>query len=82
MKGFFYFLFIVFIVLGLLILGNMLRCMGTRGTVCPGWCYPKKVQCLGSECETKLACQAPGWNDYISLTENWWEDQKNEWQKK
>lgn len=76
MKGFIYFLLIVIIVFGLFVLGNMLRCMTARGEVCPNWCYQKRIKCLTSECETRLACQAPTWIDYITLTSRWIEDQQ------
>lgn len=72
MKKLVYFLFAVLLVLGLAILGNMLRCMMARGSACPGWCYVKPVQCLNSECQLKLACQAPGWSQYGNLVSDWW----------
>jgi len=82
MKWFIYLFLIVAIVFGLFILGNMLRCMTARGDVCPGWCYPKKIKCLTSECENKVACQAPTSLDYIALTSRFVEDQQTKWQKK
>jgi hypothetical protein len=77
MKKVFYFLFIILVVLGLFILGNMLRCVMARGGACPPWCQTKPVQCLSSECQTKLACQAPALAVYPDLINDWFKAKMN-----
>lgn len=74
MKIFFTLLLLIFIIGGLLILGNMLRCMSARGEACPGWCLAKPVKCISSDCEKKISCQAPSYGDYLNLISRWLEE--------
>ena len=82
MKRLIYFLFLLLVVLGLLLLGNTLRCVTRRGDACPAWCSVKQVKCLSSECDTTLSCRPPSLTTYQELTGQWAQEQRTKWLKK
>ncbi len=77
MKGLIYFLLLLFVVLGLLLLGNTLRCVTMKGSACPAWCSVKQVKCLSSECDLEKACRPPGLVGYKELTTQWFKNQQS-----
>ena len=81
MKKLFYFIFLVLVVLGLFLLGNVLRCVTMRGEACPAWCSVKQVKCLSSECSYNLACRPPNLVTYKELTNQWLKEQQARWEE-